>query len=197
MPDAPIQEGIPDPAGLDLEPAVDEIGDGFVPVVTFFPTTQSDPDGYGYWGFGLSVSYSWDSGLRYAPLATTARNKVAIWRAHSEVTLKVVSCVVARVQALPLLPHIDTGCNNDVLVYRNVSLPSRELFVTGEEMIVVMVQYIYIMQMAQKLEDPIVFPNSVLRVNAPLQLNPASFSKLLQGIVTPPGDFGGGSKPSF
>lgn len=192
MPNQRIDHEVPDldaEYSLDSVPGVGSIGD--VPVVTF-QGPEFDENSIGVWGFGLSVHYFHDMGLRFSPKAGAGRSGVAIWRAHSEISYKIVDCACSRVGYPPVLPAVDTGDDNDVLISCQLIMKDREYFLDGVEMIVTIIQYVYVQQMARSLQSPVFYPNSVLRVNAPLQLNPGTFSTALHGVPYPPPDFSGG-----
>lgn len=159
-----------------------------VPAVVF-TDPGFDADGVGYWGFGLCVTYQWDSGLRMAPKAAAARTAVAIWRAQSETSVKVIDMTATRQEDVPVLPALDTGDPNDVLLSVTFSMPARVYAPDGTPMVAVHAQYVYAQQMARQAAQPVVIPNHVLKVDAPLQLDPSAFVQLLHGKPNPPPDY--------
>lgn len=191
MPDNPIDASFQPPTVQS-----EETGDASSPdgITLTWPEPGFDPaTSYGTWSFGLTIHYLWDSGLRYAPKAASARAQVAIWRSSSEVSLKIVECVSARFDAIPVMPHVDTNDPNDVLLSRQVSAPSRMVLPDGSQMVVIVQRATYVCQMAHTLEQALTLPNDVLfPSSSPAQIYPGTFSTQLLGAPCPPGDFSGG-----
>lgn len=164
-----------------------------IPIVVYNDPGFDKETGYGYWGFGMSINHTWTSGLHFAPKAAKERTEVAIWRAHSAVSTKIVTVVASRVANVPAMPSVDTNDTNDVLLQQVISLPSPEYTIEGVPMVLVAMQLTYVCQMARDLMAPIMYPNSVLKLaGSPVQLNPAEWTHLLHGTPIPPLDWNGG-----
>lgn len=162
-----------------------------VPSLIFPEVDFADEPGGAYWGFGLSIEYQWHSGLACAPLASSRRGQCAFWRRSNEFATKIITFVAARMGNQPTLPHFDTDSDNDVLLSRIISVPTPGDLPDGSRCIIIAGQYIYGMQMAPDLLDPILVPNSVLRAPAYIQLYPSQFTHLLCGPATAPAEFNG------
>lgn len=155
-----------------------------------WPTADFDAAAAGFVSFGLSLSWQWSSGLGVAPKAGAARQQVAIWRCSSEVSYLIATCVGCRIGAVPIFPAIDLG-PNFVLLDREVVSLSPDQTPDGVPVLTAMMRCRYVSQMAQGLGDPIVIPNTVLRLGQLTQLYPADFdSRLIVGL-SPPAGFDG------
>lgn len=185
MPDIPFSTLAFPP---DVDVASPSSGSDPTPSVTF-PSSDFTDDGAGYWGFGLSVSTQWISGLAGAPLAAPARTQCVFWRQHSEMSIKVLEFACARIGLPPIPPHINTGTTNDVLLTRFLSAPTPMDMPDGPKVIMLVGRYYYMMQMSQALDDAILIPNSALRLPAFIQLYPSQFNQLLAGPTLPPPGF--------
>lgn len=159
--------------------------EGTVEVSLVWPEAGFDPEASGYYGFGVVVSFIHQSGIGYAPLAGSSRQGVAIWRQHSEITFVVVQSTAQRIGSVPQMPHCDIG-PNFVLLHREVSAPCREYMPDGAGLMTVAQRCVYVAQVPVPLTDPIVIPNSAIKVDVPVQLDPANFSRLLVGYIPPP-----------
>lgn len=185
-----------DSAVIDIPPVPPKAEPPRTPPRLVLPPQGFGEDGFGYEGFGMTVAYAWDSGLRGAPLCGAARERTVFWRAHCERTYKVITCVASRMLLTPQMPNISTGDANDVLIHREISMPSREFTADGSDRIVVAQRLVFICQYAQELEGPILVPNSILDLTDVKQLDPTKFLSILN-LSIPPTEASGVSAVTF
>ncbi len=191
MPDQPLDFLAGTPAlsgGQDSAPGAgpQSPGGGLLSV------TQPNDGGGPYSHFGLSVGLAWDSGLASAPIAGPAGSGRVFWRTCSDSSVKVVSFAAGRINGTPNVPHVSTGCDNDVLIGWRFSVPVKQLMPDGSEIIVVVGEYYYEQQQAITPSLPVLIPNTALGLFEAAQIDPATFSRYLSGPVQPPPGYGGG-----
>lgn len=150
------------------------------------------PDAQGITGFGLTIAVAWDSGLGSAAVAGGARSRTEFWRIRAERSWKVVTFAVTRTDDKPVLPHIDTGDPNDVLISKQVAAIQPDVMPGDGRSYGIVGQYTYAMQVAaDAAQTPITIPNTVLGFSQIQQLYPQEFRRDLHGVPAPPSEYDG------
>ena len=123
--------------------------------------------------WGVQVSYEWDEGLRYAPVAGSRLDRrAAVWRTHSGVCIKVVSWVAQTVGDRPILPSPGTGSLNEVLISKGISPALPTVLPMGDQGWTVAGVYRYV------LLNPPAAGDTLGTGGHPLSLYPASANQL-------------------
>lgn len=187
MPNNPITFDQTPPSQTEIEAAIEQINS-----VAGEGSAQGEftADADGLWGYGITACYARDRGLRGAPVAGPYGTRQAVWRCHGGSSRKLVFFVASRFQLPPVLPHPDTGSDNDVLLYDYLTPTMKTAFVGGGVLYTVVGSYEYLMQQPPGDGDPILFPESPLLAPSAVTLNPSAFSRyLIPGLN--PGSFTG------
>jgi len=138
-------------------------------------------------GWGQSVEYFSDMGLRSSPVAAgPGAMPQQFYRKNSGATWKVISCVsiacVGDGDPMPVVPSPDTGNANDTFMWWRAVLFSPKDFLEGEALVGLLTVYFYALQQPIKLGvDPLDFGASPTntRPAAAMVLNPQSFVSYL------------------
>jgi len=195
MPDAPFSLTTPPPSlpgRADVSPDPQPAGAGFswpLPSVDFVD------DGLGgcYVGFGMTVGSLWLSGLSFSPVAGGRRSANVFWRTQSESSYKVITFAISRADAIPKIPHVSTGTDNDVLMQRFLGAAPPQDTPDGGKVYLVVGQYLYGQVQPEDLGQPFLVPNGVLRAPVSVQLDPSQFTRFLTGPATVPPEYTGQS----
>lgn len=149
-----------------------------------------------YLGYGITINYDFDSGLRDQPVAAPSRAQLVDFvRIHTGKCRKVVTAVATTVGTKPVLPSYVTNNANDTLLFWQIGSFSPGRMPDGSPVYGVIVRYIFGLQQMPAPTDMLdmgTVPYDTATV-ASQTLNPADFVNYLIGPAAPIS--GGASTP--
>lgn len=188
--------------GKDIIQAPD-VGDKLAPVTITDTVTDpaqlpnigqmTDPAQGMYLGYGSSVVYEFDMGLREQPVASgPAKNPVQFTRVHTGVCYKVIAAVGVALDMEPPVPSQNTGSINDVLIYKKILSFSPGKCLDGSELNGIVALYVFCLQQMPAVTDSLDSGKTPIDVNtvAGNVIPPTQFQDTLMGpaaaVTNPP-----------
>lgn len=152
-------------------------------------TIKLDGSDLGYLGYGCTIAYQRDYGLRGQAVAGVSGSLVDFARIHGGWCRKVVSVVATRVGSKPVLPAPQSYSPNDVLLSDLIVPFSPGKFTDGTPIYGVVCQFVFGLQKMPTATDQLDMGSTPWDVNPPSvnTLNPADFVTNLIGPAQPVG----------
>lgn len=174
-----------------------------LPPLEYENNVYDDGTQLGYIGWGCTINYTGDMGLRPQPLAglpavtTPGSGTLGLYpagatcdivRVHAGMCYKVVTCVATRMGVKPTLPSFRTNTPNDVLLFWNVGSFSPPPLIDGSQLFGIVAQYTFVLQRPPDLQtdslDMGAFPFTVFPAYQNV-LRPSDYVDYLLGPAQP------------